>query len=231
MYMVGLEGHYTLRAFTAGKIINSDLSCQPLIRLEQESIGKTTGIDQQKGCVTVKPGLRISLEVGVKYAKHLARLYSKPFIPIHHMEAHALVARVYHDVGFPFLTLLISGGHCQLVIVKDIDDFMLIGETIDDAPGEAYDKTARRMKLRNISEYAQLSGGKAIETAAAKAKIHIVSVSSPLRKVQRRSQPPALPQGGSIRGRQNHNHCIMTLESEGTTTKFLTLLNYRSGAA
>ncbi|GBP90627.1 Probable tRNA N6-adenosine threonylcarbamoyltransferase, mitochondrial [Eumeta japonica] len=63
-----------------------------------------------------------------------------------------------------------AGGHCQLVIVKDIDDFMLIGETIDDAPGEAYDKTARRMKLRNISEYAQLSGGKAIETAAAKAK-------------------------------------------------------------
>ncbi|XP_045446143.1 probable tRNA N6-adenosine threonylcarbamoyltransferase, mitochondrial [Melitaea cinxia] len=120
--------------------------------------------------VTTKPGLLISLQIGVKYAKYLAKSYNKPIIPVHHMEAHALVARMFYDIEFPFLALLISGGHCLLTVVKDVDNFLLLGNTLDNAPGEVLDKAARRMKLRNIPAYSELVGGKAIEEAAKCAK-------------------------------------------------------------
>lgn len=120
--------------------------------------------------VTTKPGLLISLQVGVKYARFIAKKYHKPIIPIHHMEAHALVARMYNDIPFPFIVLLISGGHCLLSIAKDVDDFLLLGECLDNAPGQILDKAARRMKLRNIPEYSEMAGGRAIETAAKYAK-------------------------------------------------------------
>ncbi|XP_047527079.1 probable tRNA N6-adenosine threonylcarbamoyltransferase, mitochondrial [Vanessa atalanta] len=116
--------------------------------------------------VTIKPGLLISLQIGVKYARYLAKTYQKPIIPIHHMEAHALVARMFHAIEFPFLAVLISGGHCILTLVKDVDNFLLLGYTLDNAPGEVLDKAARRMKLRNIPAYSKLAGGKAIEAAA-----------------------------------------------------------------
>ncbi|CAH1117567.1 unnamed protein product [Phaedon cochleariae] len=119
---------------------------------------------------TVKPGLPLSLLIGMRYGKHLCRKFKKPFMPIHHMEAHALTARM-HDptVQFPFLVLLISGGHCLLAVAVKVDKFLLLGESIDDAPGEAFDKVARRMKLKNLPEYSQLSGGQALELAASKA--------------------------------------------------------------
>lgn len=119
--------------------------------------------------VTLKPGLPLSLVVGMKYAKHLARRFNKPIIPIHHMEAHALTARMYYNIPFPFLVLLISGGHCLLAVAQDVNHFQLLGQSIDCAPGEIFDKVARKMKLRNISEYSKISGGKAIELAASKA--------------------------------------------------------------
>ncbi|CAK1604153.1 unnamed protein product [Parnassius mnemosyne] len=119
--------------------------------------------------VTVKPGLPLSLAVGMKYAKYLARKYNKPIIPIHHMEAHALAARMQHNITFPYLTLLISGGHCLLAVVQDVTHFKLLGESIDMGPGEMFDKVARRMKLRNIPEYSKTCGGQAVEIAASKA--------------------------------------------------------------
>ncbi|GLV41623.1 Threonyl-carbamoyl synthesis 4 [Carabus blaptoides fortunei] len=120
---------------------------------------------------TVKPGLPLSLLIGMKYGKHLCRLHDKPFIPIHHMEAHALTARMVDStVHYPFLVLLISGGHCLLAIVNGVDQFLLLGQSLDDAPGEAFDKTARRLKLGNIPELANMSGGQAIERAAALAR-------------------------------------------------------------
>lgn len=77
----------------------------------------------------------------MKYGKHLCRKYNKPFIPIHHMEAHALTVRLFDkNIQFPFLVLLISGGHCLISIVKDVDEFLLLGKSLDDAPGEALDK-------------------------------------------------------------------------------------------
>lgn len=120
--------------------------------------------------VTVKPGLLFSLEIGVKYAKYLSKSHQRPLIPIHHMEAHALVARMYNSIEFPFLGLLISGGHCLLTLVRGVDDFLLLGNTLDNAPGEVLDKVARRMKLRNISEYSELPGGRAVELAAEKSQ-------------------------------------------------------------
>lgn len=110
----------------------------------------------------------MSLKVGLRYAKHLCRTYNKPLIPIHHMEAHALVARLENKINFPFLTLLCSGGHCLLAIAQSYNQFYLLGTTLDDAPGEALDKISRRLKLRNISEYSWMSGGQAIEKAASK---------------------------------------------------------------
>ncbi|CAB3243062.1 unnamed protein product [Arctia plantaginis] len=119
--------------------------------------------------VTTKPGLLGSLQVGVKYAKHLAKLNNKPLIPIHHMEAHALIARMHQKLTFPFLVLLISGGHCLLTLVKDVEDFYLLGKGLDNAPGEVFDKVARRMKLKNMSEYSKICGGRAVELAALQA--------------------------------------------------------------
>ncbi|XP_030763054.1 probable tRNA N6-adenosine threonylcarbamoyltransferase, mitochondrial [Sitophilus oryzae] len=119
---------------------------------------------------TVRPGLPLSLLIGTKYGKYLCKKYSKPFIPIHHMEAHALTARMFdRSIEFPFLVLLISGGHCLLSVVENVDSFLLLGESIDDAPGEAFDKISRRLKLTNLPEYSTLSGGQAIELAASQA--------------------------------------------------------------
>ncbi|GAB0087710.1 Probable tRNA N6-adenosine threonylcarbamoyltransferase, mitochondrial [Sergentomyia squamirostris] len=122
--------------------------------------------------VTNRPGLPLSLLIGLRYAKYLARNHKKPLIPIHHMEAHALTARITNQVEFPFLCLLASGGHCQLTLVKSLNDFYLLGESIDDAPGEAFDKIARQLNIHNLPEYAKLSGGAAIETAARRAQHH-----------------------------------------------------------
>ncbi|XP_034186912.1 threonyl-carbamoyl synthesis 4 [Osmia lignaria lignaria] len=118
---------------------------------------------------TVKPGIRPSLGIGTKFGKYLAKIGNKPFIPIHHMEAHALTARIQEKVDFPYLVLLISGGHCLLGIVESTNKFYLLGTTKDNAPGEVFDKIARRLKLRNIPEFNTLSGGQALEIAASKA--------------------------------------------------------------
>lgn len=118
---------------------------------------------------TVKPGLPMSLDIGTRFGKSLAKIGKKPFIPIHHMEAHALTARMIENVEFPYLVLLVSGGHCLLAIVENVDKFYLLGSTINNAPGEMFDKVARRLKLKNIPEFSSLNGGLAVETAALKA--------------------------------------------------------------
>lgn len=89
---------------------------------------------------TVKPGLALSLGVGLEYSLKLVDKYKKPFIPIHHMEAHALTIRLINQVEFPFLVLLISGGHCILVVAQGVSDFLLLGQSVDIAPGDILDK-------------------------------------------------------------------------------------------
>ncbi|KAL4222210.1 putative tRNA N6-adenosine threonylcarbamoyltransferase [Mactra antiquata] len=116
--------------------------------------------------VTVKPGLAPCLEVGLTHAKRLVEESRVPMIPIHHMEAHALTARMIEQIAFPFLVLLVSGGHCLLSVAKDIDDFLLLGTCLDSSPGEAFDKVARRLKLKNLPQCNGLSGGGMIELLA-----------------------------------------------------------------
>lgn len=141
---------------------------QNIERIVAESLtqANVTVADLDAIAVTNRPGLKMSLTIGVRYARHLARKYQKPLIPIHHMQAHALTVRMTEKVDFPFLCLLISGGHSLLAFVKSIDEFLLLGESLDDAPGEAFDKIARYLKLSNLPQFANLSGGQSIEKAA-----------------------------------------------------------------
>ena len=112
---------------------------------------------------TAGPGLLGGLIVGSNYAKTLALTTKKPFIAINHLQGHILVTRMKQKVKFPFLCLLVSGGHTQLLLVRKFNDFELIGETLDDALGEAFDKVA---KLLGYS----YPGGPIIEKLASKAK-------------------------------------------------------------
>lgn len=89
---------------------------------------------------TVKPGLALSLGVGLDFSQRFVRHHDKPFIPIHHMEAHALTVRMLQPVAFPFLVLLVSGGHSLLAVARGVDDFLLLGHALDEAPGDTLDK-------------------------------------------------------------------------------------------
>lgn len=131
---------------------------------------------------TVKPGLLHSLLVGFKHSKILIEKYKKPFIPIHHMEAHALVVRMTELVNFPFLVLLASGGHCQIAVVKEVDKFLLLGNCLDNPPGEALDKIARRLKLKNLPECSSMYGGEAIEYLAKSGNPNAYDFTLPLYK-------------------------------------------------
>jgi N6-L-threonylcarbamoyladenine synthase len=111
--------------------------------------------------VTAGPGLIGGVLVGLMTAKAMAMALHKPFLAINHLEGHALTPRLSHNVPFPYLLLLVSGGHCQFVEVKELGHYRLLGTTIDDAVGEAFDKVAQLMGL----EY---PGGPAIERAALK---------------------------------------------------------------
>ena len=93
------------------------------------------------------PGLIGGVVIGVMAAKALALALNKPFVAVNHLEGHALCARLTGDVKYPYLLLLVSGGHCQILIVKGVDDFERLGTTIDDAAGEAFDKVAKMLNL------------------------------------------------------------------------------------
>lgn len=96
---------------------------------------------------TVGPGLVGSLLVGLNAAKTLSLVYDKPFIGINHLNAHVCANYIDTDLKPPFIALLVSGGHTQIIEVKSHSEQRIIGETIDDAVGEAYDKVARLIGL------------------------------------------------------------------------------------
>jgi N6-L-threonylcarbamoyladenine synthase len=109
--------------------------------------------------VTAGPGLIGGVMSGVMCAKGLAAGAGLPLIGVNHLAGHALTPRLTDELPYPYLMLLVSGGHCQLIIVRGVDDFSRLGGTIDDAPGEAFDKTARLLGL-------QQPGGPAVEREA-----------------------------------------------------------------
>lgn len=96
---------------------------------------------------TCGPGLIGGVIVGTMFAKGLASAAKKPFIAINHLEGHILTARLTSDITFPYLSLLVSGGHCQFIAVLGIGEYKILGETLDDAVGEAFDKTAKILGL------------------------------------------------------------------------------------
>ena len=106
------------------------------------------------------PGLIGGVFVGVMEAKAIALARRIPFIAVNHLEAHALSVRLAADVAFPYLLLLVSGGHCQLLAVESVGRYRRLGTTIDDAAGEAFDKGAKLLGLG-------YPGGPEIERAAA----------------------------------------------------------------
>lgn len=93
------------------------------------------------------PGLIGGVMVGLTAGKTLALVSGKPFVAVNHLEAHALTARLTDNLDFPYLLLLVSGGHTQLVAVRGVDDYRRIGSTVDDAVGEAFDKVAKMLGL------------------------------------------------------------------------------------
>lgn len=108
---------------------------------------------------TAGPGLIGGVIVGLMTAKAIALVHKLPFIGVNHLEGHALTTRLTNETPFPYLLLLVSGGHCQLLHVKGLGDYVRLGSTIDDAVGEAYDKTAKMMGL-------PYPGGPALEVIA-----------------------------------------------------------------
>ena len=108
---------------------------------------------------TSGPGLIGGLMVGLMTAKALSAATGMPLYAINHLEGHALTARLTHGLAFPYLLLLVSGGHTQVLLVRGVGDYQRWGTTIDDALGEAFDKTAKLLGL-------DYPGGPAVERAA-----------------------------------------------------------------
>ena len=123
---------------------------------------------------TAGPGLIGGVMVGLVTGKALALAANKPLVAVNHLEGHALSPRLTDpDLDFPYLLLLVSGGHCQLLLVKGVGEYRRLATTIDDAAGEAFDKTAKLLGLG-------FPGGPAVEAAAAKGDAKAVSLPRPL---------------------------------------------------
>jgi len=135
--------------------------------------------DQLDGvAATGGPGLIGGVIVGVMTAKAIAATHDLPFLAVNHLAGHALTVRLTDGIEFPYLLLLVSGGHCQLLIVKGIEDFELLGTTIDDAVGEAFDKTAKLLGL-------PYPGGPEIEKWACKGDETRFDFPRPLLKIRK----------------------------------------------
>jgi len=129
-----------------------------LIRQALEMAG--LGLDDLDGIAAAAgPGLIGGLIVGTMAAKGIAWAAKKPFVAVNHLEAHALTARLTDGVAFPYLLLLVSGGHSQLLVCAGVGRYRLLGTTLDDAAGEAFDKSAKLLGLAQ-------PGGPTIEAAA-----------------------------------------------------------------
>ena len=144
-------------------IVEEALSQAGLTLADMDAIAATAG-----------PGLIGGVMVGLTTAKALALAAGKPLVAVNHLEAHALTARLTEGVEFPFLLLLISGGHCQLLGVEGVGKFRLYGTTIDDAVGEAFDKVAKLLGL-------PYPGGPNIEKVAASGNPKAYALPRPMR--------------------------------------------------
>ena len=120
-----------------------------VIQIVEEALeeAKTSLSEIDALCVTQGPGLIGSLLIGVNVAKALSYALDKPLIAAHHIAGHIYASNIDNDIVYPSLALVVSGGHTELVYLKDELNFEIIGSTHDDAVGEAYDKVARQLNL------------------------------------------------------------------------------------
>jgi len=126
-------------------------------------------------CATCGPGLIGGLLVGSTFAKSLSLGAKKPFVPINHLEGHLLSTTYNNKINFPHISFLLTGGHTQIYLVYDIGEYKLLGETIDDAIGEAFDKVAKLLGLN-------YPGGAEIEKRAKKGNENFFNLPKPLSK-------------------------------------------------
>ena len=146
----------------------------PLVATALADAGLTLN-DVDAIAATAGPGLIGGVMVGLVTAKALAMASGKPLIAVNHLEGHALSPRLIDaDLQFPYLLLLVSGGHCQLLRVNGVGDYNRLATTIDDAVGEAFDKTAKILGLG-------FPGGPAVERAAARGNPGNVPLPRPLK--------------------------------------------------
>lgn len=124
---------------------------------------------------TCGPGLIGGLLVGSTFTKALALGSNKPFVPINHLEAHLLSSTFNNEIQYPFISFLLTGGHTQIYLIKNINNYELLGETLDDAIGEAFDKVA---KLLGMS----YPGGPQLEKIAKNGDCYAFSLPKPLYK-------------------------------------------------
>ncbi|NQU71062.1 MAG: tRNA (adenosine(37)-N6)-threonylcarbamoyltransferase complex transferase subunit TsaD [Rhodospirillales bacterium] len=132
----------------------ADLVVRRALDQARIGLGEIDGVAATGG-----PGLIGGVIVGVMTAKAIAMARGLPFIAVNHMEGHALTARLTNGIDFPYLALLVSGGHCMLVVIEAVGRYRRLGGTIDDAVGEAFDKTAKMLGLG-------YPGGPAVERMA-----------------------------------------------------------------
>ncbi len=146
----------------------------PLVQTALDDAGVTLA-DLDGIAATAGPGLIGGVMVGLVTAKALAMASGKPLIAVNHLEGHALSPRLVDaDLDFPYLLLLVSGGHCQLLRVNGVGDYNRLATTIDDAVGEAFDKTAKILRLG-------FPGGPAVEKAALRGEARNVPLPRPLK--------------------------------------------------
>ena len=148
---------------------------QVLDRIISEALATAdcTWDDIDAVAATAGPGLIGGVIVGLMTAKAIAMAAGKPLVAVNHLEGHALTARLTDDLSFPFLLLLVSGGHSQFLLVKGVGEYERLGTTIDDAIGEAFDKTAKLLGL-------PYPGGPAVERMARKGDVSRFRLPRPL---------------------------------------------------
>lgn len=145
----------------------------PLVEAALDEAGLTLA-DVDAIAATAGPGLIGGVIVGLVTGKALAMAAGKPLVAVNHLEGHALSPRLAApDLAFPYLLLLVSGGHCQLLEVRGVGDYRRLATTIDDAAGEAFDKTAKLLRLG-------IPGGPAVERLAAEGDPRAVPLPRPL---------------------------------------------------
>ena len=145
-----------------------DLSVRDALHMAELNLSDIDAI-----AVTSGPGLIGGVLAGVMCAKGLSAATGLPLVGVNHLAGHALTPRLTDRVPYPYLMLLVSGGHCQFLIVRGPTDFSRLGGTIDDAPGEAFDKAARLLGLPQ-------PGGPAVETEAMNGDMQRFALPRPL---------------------------------------------------